>query len=260
MRINGVELAVEIDGHGPAVLLVHGIGATSNAYQVQTDALADRFQVIRVDAAGAGRSGLRDGMSIDTHADDLAAVLDGLGIDSVAAVGHSMGTLIVRALMTRHPGRVSALALLGAIDAPADAGRRAWRERAAAVRENGTVAVAPAIVANALSETTRRDRPEIAAFVRELIMRQDPEGYARNCEAVAAATDPGPIPADVPLLLATGADDKVGPPSVSAKLAAAHGDAAVEVLPGTGHWTTLEAARESTALLTKFLIANSRSL
>ena len=33
----------------------------------------------------------------------------------------------------------------------------------------------------------------MAAFVRELIMRQDPEGYARNCEALAAATDPGPV-------------------------------------------------------------------
>jgi hypothetical protein len=47
------------------------------------------------------------------------------------------------------------------------------------------------VVANALSETTRRDKPEVAAFVRELVMRQDPEGYARNCEALAAATDPG---------------------------------------------------------------------
>ena len=54
-------------------------------------------------------------------------------------------------------------------------------------------AVAPTIVANATSEATRRDRPEVAAFVRELLMRQDPEGYARSCEALAAATDPGPV-------------------------------------------------------------------
>ena len=48
------------------------------------------------------------------------------------------------------------------------------------------------MVANALSEATRRDKPEVAAFVRELVMRQDPEGYARNCEALAGASDPGP--------------------------------------------------------------------
>ena len=82
MKLNAQELAVEIDGDGPAVPLVHGLGGTTNFYQVQADALADRFKVIRVDCAGAGRSPLTDGISIESHADDLVAVLDQLGIDS----------------------------------------------------------------------------------------------------------------------------------------------------------------------------------
>ena len=253
MQINGTELAVEVDGAGPAVLMVHGLGGTSNFYQVQAQALAERFRVIRVDAAGAGRSGLREGISIESHADDLAAVLDTLGVDAAAVVAHSMGALVARAFAARHPQRVTALALLGAVAEPADAGRQAQRDRAAVLREQGTAAVAPGVVANALSETTRRDKPEVAAFVRELVMRQDPEGYARNCEALAAATDPGAVPADLPLLLITGSDDKVGPPAVSEALAAAHGGATVSILPGAGHWTALEAAADTTDQLTKFL-------
>ncbi|WP_344648731.1 hypothetical protein [Cryptosporangium japonicum] len=124
---------------------------------------------------------------------------------------------------------------------------------AAVLRAEGTLAVAPGVVANALSETTRRDRPEVAAFVRELIMRQDAEGYARNCDALAAATDPGPIDPGLPLLLVTGADDKVGPPDVSHRLADAHGNATVEIIPGIGHWTALEAARTVSDQLLKFL-------
>ncbi|TFV89807.1 alpha/beta hydrolase [Blastococcus sp. CT_GayMR16] len=253
MNINGKELAVEIDGRGPAVLLVHGLGGTTNFYQVQADALADRFQVIRVDSAGAGRSPVADGISIASHADDLAALLEELGVAGAAVVGHSMGTLVVRDLAARYPDKVSALALLGAVREPAEAGRQAQRDRAALLREKGTAAVAPAVVANALSETTRRDKPEVAAFVRELIMRQDPEGYARNCEALAAATDPGPIDPSLPLLLVTGSDDKVGPPEASQELAAAHGSATVEILPGVGHWTALEAARPVADQLLKFL-------
>jgi pimeloyl-ACP methyl ester carboxylesterase len=107
------------------------------------------------------------------------------------------------------------------------------------------------VVANGLSETTRRDKPEVAAFVREMVMRQDPEGYARNCEALAAATDPGPISPELPLLLITGDADKVGPPAVSRALA--HPDAIVEILPGVGHWTAVEAAGPTTELLLKFL-------
>jgi 3-oxoadipate enol-lactonase len=253
VQVNGKELAVEVEGDGPAVLLVHGLGGTSNFYQVQADALVDRFRVIRVDSAGAGRSPVADGISVESHADDLAAVLAELGVESAKVVGHSMGTLVVRALAARHPATVSGLALLGAVREPADAGRQAQRDRAAVLREKGTAAVAPGVVANALSETTRRDRPEVAAFVRELVMRQDAEGYARNCEALAAATDPGPVDPALPLLLVTGSDDKVGPPEASQELAAAHGSATVEILPGVGHWTALEAARATTDLLLKFL-------
>jgi pimeloyl-ACP methyl ester carboxylesterase len=164
-----------------------------------------------------------------------------------------MGTLVVRSLAARHPARVSALALLGAVREPAEAGRKAQHERAALLREKGTAAVAPGVVANALSETTRRDKPEVAAFVRELIMRQDPEGYARNCEALAAATDPGPVDPELPLLLITGGDDKVGAPDASQELADAHGNAVVEIVPGIGHWTALEAAGPVTDHLLKFL-------
>jgi 3-oxoadipate enol-lactonase len=253
VQVNGKELAVEVDGDGPAVLLVHGLGGTSNFYQVQADALVERFRVIRVDSAGAGRSPIADGISVESHADDLAAVLTELGVDSAKVVGHSMGTLVVRALAARHPDRVSGLALLGAVREPAEAGRQAQRDRAAVLREKGTAAVAPGVVANALSETTRRERPEVAAFVRELVMRQDPEGYARNCEALAAATDPGPVDPKLPLLLVTGSDDKVGPPEASQELATAHGSATVEILPGVGHWTAIEAARATTDLLLKFL-------
>src|SRR5687768_18114112 len=101
MKVNGKELAVEIDGNGPAVLLVHGLGGTSNFWQVQTDALAERFRVIRPDSAGAGRSPVADAISAESHAEDLAALLDELGIESAAVVGHSFGTLVVRTLAAR---------------------------------------------------------------------------------------------------------------------------------------------------------------
>lgn len=263
MHVNGKELAVEIDGpqDAPVVLLVHGLGGTSNFYQVQTDALAQRLRVIRVDSAGAGRSPLThdiaediaEDISITGHADDLAAVLDALGVTTASVVGHSAGTLVVRELARRHPAKVSSMVLLGALREPAEAGRQAQRDRAAVLRDKGTAAVAPAVVANALSETTRRDKPEVAAFVRELVMRQDAEGYARNCEALAAATDPGPVAPGLPLLLITGADDKVGPPEASHEIAQAHREATVEILPGVGHWTALEAAAAVTDLLQKFL-------
>ncbi|MER7558954.1 alpha/beta hydrolase [Nocardioides sp. NPDC126508] len=253
MDINGHHLAVEIEGDGPAVLMVHGLGGTSNFYEPQVRALVDRFTVIRVDSAGAGRSEVADPISISGHADDLAAVLDQAGVTSAAVVAHSMGTLVARELAAQHPDKVTKLVLLGAVAEPTDAGRQAQRDRAAMLRDQGTVAVAPGVVANALSERTRNELPEVAAFVRELVMRQDAEGYARNCEALAAARSPEAVASDLPLLLVTGSDDKVGPPAVSEQLAAEHGSAELQVIDGIGHWTALEAASDVTDLLRKFL-------
>lgn len=254
MQVNGKELAVEITGEGPPVVLVHGLGGTSNFYQPQVAALAERFRVVRPDTEGSGRSPVAGTLSIEGFADDLAALVDELGGGPVRVVGHSMATVTVRTLAARHPELVSHLALLGAVPAPLpDAGRQGQHDRAAKARAEGMAGIADAVTANALSEATRRDHPATAAAVREMVLRQDPEGYARSCEALAGAQDPGPVPADLPLLLLTGADDAVGAPAVSQALADAHGSASFEVFEGCGHWTALEKPFEVTDHLLKFL-------
>jgi len=254
MQVNGKEYAVDRDGGGPPVLFVHGLGGTSSFYQPQAAALAERFQVIRPDLAGAGRSPVAGTPSIEDWVRDLVALLDELDVDEVRVVGHSMGTLIAQELAIALGDRVSALALLGAVKAPGEAGRAANRDRAAKVREGGMAVVADAIVGAATSEATRRDHPERAAFVRELLLRQPPEGYARSCEALAAAAEPDTGKISAPVLLLTGSEDGVGPPAVAEELAGrVSQDATVRVFDDVGHWTAIEAPGEVTRQLQKFL-------
>jgi 3-oxoadipate enol-lactonase len=256
MYVNGKQLAIESTGTGPpCVVFLHGIGGTSNVFQVQADALSSTCRVVRPDFAGAGRSPVADGISIGSHADDIAALLDCLEAGPAIIVGHSMGTLVARTLAARYPRKVSARALVAAVLPPDAAGREAIRARAAILRKEGTAAIAPEIVARSLSSATRSSKPEISAFVRELVMRQDPEGYARNNEALAAATDPGPVDPDLPLLLIAGADDALSPPSVSHEVATAHGGAEVQIIDHVGHWISLEDARRTTEVLTAFIAA-----
>lgn len=251
MLVNGKHLAVEISGAGPCVVFLHGIGGTSNVFQVQADALSSAHQVIRPDFAGAGRSPPADDISIDSHAEDVAAVLDTLRVGPAVVVGHSMGTLVARTLAARYPHKVAALALFGVIQPPDEAGREAIRDRAALLRAEGTAAIASAIVDRSLSAATRSRQPTIAAFVRELVMRQDPEGYARNNEALSAATDPGAISPARPLLVVAGRDDLLSP--LSAAYQTAHDDTEVQVVDDVGHWIPLEDARRTTELLSAFI-------
>jgi 3-oxoadipate enol-lactonase len=195
------------------------------------------------------------GAGIDSRAADIAAVLDALGAGPAVIVGHSMGTLVARALATRHPAKVAGLALLGPVLPPGAAGRAAILARAAVVRAEGPAAVAGAIVTRSLSPATRSAKPVIAAFVRELVMRQDPEGYARSNEALAAAADPGPVDPRPPLLLVAGRDEMLSPPSVSEQVARAHGSADVRIIDSIGHQIPLEDVRRTTRILTEFVAA-----
>jgi len=93
INVAGTELAVETEGSGPPLVLLHGLGGTGNFYQPQVGALAERFTVIRPDLRGHGRSPVSGQISIDGYVSDLAGLLDELGHDQVRLVGHSMSTL-----------------------------------------------------------------------------------------------------------------------------------------------------------------------
>jgi 3-oxoadipate enol-lactonase len=254
MLINDRELAVEVDGSGPPVVFLHGIGGTSNVFQIQAEILAADHQVIRTDFAGAGRSPVTGPISIETHAADITAVLDALGVPGPAVVvAHSMGTLVARTLAARSPGLVRGLALLAPVRAPGESGRHFQQERAALIRTGDLPAVAALILNGSVSRQTRAHKPEVAVLVRELVMRQDPEGYARNVEALGAAADPGPLPADIPVVIAAGDQDAMTTPEFCRELAGGQANVTVRYLAGAGHWLPIEDGPAVTALLQDFI-------
>lgn len=256
MLINGTDLAVEVHGQGPAVVMVPGLGGASSVFEPQASVLAERFTVIRPDPRGTGRSPLDGPVSVASHVDDLVAVLDALGVGSAHLVGHSLGSLTVRHLAVRHRARTLSVVLIAPVAAPIDGGVR-LRSRAQALRDRGAEAVVPEIVAASTSPRTRTERPEIAAFVRALLMSQDPQSYACNYEVLADAPDPEPLPAAIPALVIGGEDDAVGPPSVARAVASQCGRAQLTIIPRCGHWPMVEATSATTAALTAFLATGS---
>ena len=249
----GRDVFVETTGEGPAVVFVHGLGGTTNFYEPQVAELAKRHRVVRFDLPGAGRSPYAGPCSIESFADDLEAVLDAVGVDTAAVVGHSMGTIVVQHFAATRPQRVTKVVLLGPVKEQAPPAKEATRQRAAIVREQGMAAVADAIVGAATSEETRRQRPVAAAFVRELVTRQDPQGYAAHCEALANATAVDLATIEAPVLLLTGSEDKVGSPQNAELMFKELPNASYELIDGIGHWTAVEAPEQVTKAIRDFL-------
>jgi pimeloyl-ACP methyl ester carboxylesterase len=242
-------MVAEREGEGPAVVLVHGLGGTSNSFQPLMPAL-DGFTALRPDLPGAGRSPRRPGLP---GLDGLAvAVKDAMrlaGATRAHLVGHSMGTLICQHLAARNPGLALSLTLFGPILEPPVAARQAMRERAAAARRDGMAGIAEAVSRGSLSEASRSRNPAATAFVRESLMRQDPAGYAAHCEALAEARAADHAAILCPTLLVAGGADPVAPVAMARDLAARIAGARTEVLPEVGHWMTIEEPRRSGELL-----------
>ena len=252
MSINNKLLEIEQQGQGEAMIMLHGLGGTANAWYAQATLMARSFHVIRPDMEGSGRSPAKGKISIATLVKDISKLMDKLNIKSAHFIGHSMGTIICQHLAASRPARVKSLALLGPLAEPPQPARGALKDRASAARNNGMIPIADTLVQVALSADSRIHQPAVAAFVREIIMRQDAEGYARNCEALAAANSTNLSKIKCPTLLMTGDEDGVAPPANVQKLSRAIKRSKVTILNGCGHWTPIEKPSEVNAALMNF--------
>ena len=252
---------VEEEGEGDAVVCVHGLGGSTNTFTPLMPSLA-RNRVVRVDMPGSARSHRVDGpLTIERFVETLLSVCTRLNVTRAHWVGHSLGTIVCQHLAVAAPKLVKSIALFGPLITPPEAARTAIRARAAKARGEGTAGmheIALGLVNAAISADTRQRSPLAVAFVRESLMRQDPEGYARTCEALAAATPAAVDRIEVPVLLVTGEEDGVAPPqSVRAFAEKLHSakSTRVVVLPRCGHWTPIERPEDCARELRDFLAA-----
>ncbi|SHM95653.1 Pimeloyl-ACP methyl ester carboxylesterase [Duganella sacchari] len=113
---DGVDLFYRDWGQGEPVLFIAGWSLPSDMWQYQMLALSQRgLRCIAFDRRGHGRSSDPGrGYDFDTLADDIAAVIDALGLEQVMLVGHSMGCNEIIRYLSRHgEARVKRVALLG---------------------------------------------------------------------------------------------------------------------------------------------------
>lgn len=252
-------IVFELQGSGEPVLAIHGLGGTSNTWAplMGDDSPLARMSVLRLDLPGAGRSSRVEGaLSIERYVAACLRVLSAAGIGRAHVLGHSLGTIVAQHLAVAEPRVVKSLALFGPLPEPPESARAGLRARGARARAEGAAGmaeIADALVRGSVSTHTRTQQPLAAAFVRESLMRQDPDGYARSCDALADARAADLSKLGCPVLLVTGDDDAVAPPATVRGLAAKLADVRIEVLRGVGHWTPVEAPRQCVSLLQEFL-------
>jgi len=255
-------MTVDARGEGDAVVLVHGLGGSMNAWTPLLPALT-RYRAVRPELPGAARSykahavadsaPQRGRLTIDVLADSVIRVCAALGLPRVHLAGHSLGTIVCQHVAVKAPQLVRSLSLFGAMAEPLPAQRDSMLQRAAVAREQGMFDIAEGISEFALSASTHQNQPVTVAYVRDSIASQDAEGFARNCIALAEAQAARAELIRCPVLVINGDEDRVTPLSGARALADRLADARVEVLSRCGHWPMLERPLESQRLLRDFL-------
>ncbi|MHB8669394.1 MAG: alpha/beta fold hydrolase [Acidimicrobiales bacterium] len=102
---DGRELAYDVSGTGPVLVLVHGITENRHMWDPLLPGLASDHCVVRVDLRGHGESGAVGPYDPESMADDIGEVVAGLGLDDPLVVGHSLGGIVVTAYAAAHPCR-----------------------------------------------------------------------------------------------------------------------------------------------------------
>lgn len=271
VRFGDATIAYRVEGKGPAVLAIQGVGVHGAGWQPQVDALKRDFRVITCDNRGVGGSPLgQAGISIELMAADAAAVLDAEAVDRVHLIGHSMGGLIALQLALNQPQRVISLALLCTFLNGADAGRLSARMLLAGLRTRlGTRGmrreammrmVFPAAYLRRFDAGARTafDQHVQALFGRDLA--DQPPIVATQLRALSRSSFIGrlaQLPA-VTALVISGAHDPIAPPALGRALAAAIPAASFVEFDDAGHALPIQCADRVNDRLREHLVAAER--
>jgi pimeloyl-ACP methyl ester carboxylesterase len=253
----GLDIWTEQVGEGPDVLLIGGLGDSVESWQFQLDGLADRYRLTAIDNRGAGRTALPDrAASPQAMADDAAAVLRALSIDSAHVAGFSMGSAIAQELALRHPELVRSLVLTSTY-ARADARFRAqlglWRWLGEAAPDERafyegffTWVYTPRAHADGL----------VAEIVEDALAfphQQPVEAFHAQVD-VCLAHDTADRLSEIaaPTLVTAGGLDLILPPHAGREVASGIPNAIFEVMPEAAHQPFQEAPEEWNARVDAF--------
>lgn len=245
LTVNGVSLAVEVRGRGPAILFVHGYPLDRTMWAAQMEAF-EGYQRIAPDLRGLGLSDAPDlGYSMPIYADDLAALLDALQVDEVVLVGLSMGGYVAFEFLRRHRERVRALVLMDTrAEADSAEARRGRDHAASTAREQGARAIAEQMLPKLLAPATREAMPQVVERVRAMMEQAPVSGIAGALAAMRDRQDATLLLSaldGIPALVVVGAQDTITPEAQAQHIAETLPLGQLVVIPDAGHLPPLEA-------------------
>ena len=163
-QANGIGIHYEIEGQGPWLVMSHSLACELHMWDAQAAALRDRFKVLRFDTRGHGGSDAPAGAyTLEQLADDLEALLGGLGVTRCHYMGLSMGGMIGMTHALKYPGRFERMILCNTSSRIPPEAAPVWKGRIDTVTAAGMEPLVEPTLARWFTAPFLAQQPEVAA-------------------------------------------------------------------------------------------------
>ena len=254
-----IDCVYSIEGSGPPVIMVHGIGARRQSWSRLVDLLSDRFTCITYDLRGHGESPLPAArFGLEDLVADLEALRLRLGIDAAHVIGHSLGGMIGPAYARVYPDRVRSLGLLSTAAFRTEDDSAKVRAVVRAMEEKGIPQVLETLTQRWFTDEFAAAHPDVIEARKAQVVATDP-GVFLNVFHIYAETEMGPWLHEIaaPSLVLTGELDGGCNPRLNKQIAEALPNSELVILDGLKHAILIEASDRVAPPVADFLAANS---
>lgn len=253
-----VRSAFSVAGDGPALFMIHGIGARRATFDRMVDGLKDAFTCITYDLRGHGLSPVPEGrFTLDDLVDDLEALRARLGIEAAHFAGHSLGGQIGPAYARRYPDRVLSLGLWSTAAFRTEEDSAKVMGVVAAMRAQGIGNVLDTLTARWFTEPFCAARPDVIDWRKKQVMETPPEVFL-NVFDIYAEAEMGPWLHEItaPTQIITGENDGGCNPRLNRLIHQAIAGSELEILPDLKHAIFIEATETVLPHVRRFLMAH----
>jgi pimeloyl-ACP methyl ester carboxylesterase len=254
---NGGNLYFLDQATGTPVVLLHGFPLDSRMWSAQVPALTSAgYRVIAPDLRGFGQSPSDKSFTVESLADDVHALLAGIGALPVVLAGLSMGGYVALAYAKKYPADLRGLVLLDTkAEADTAEGKEGRQKMIDLVRKDGAKAVADQMMPKMFAKDAVGQRPQVAQDLRRMMEATPAKTIGHALEAMRDRPDrSGELASiEVPTLVIVGESDQITPPQGAEAMAKKIPNAKLETIRGAGHMSPMEQPEQVNRALMAFL-------
>ncbi len=242
-EIQAIECEYSIEGEGPPLFLIHGIGAARDTWRFAMPLLREHFTVVTYDLRGHGSSPMPSGeFGLDELLVDLERVRERTGIEKAHFVGHSLGGMIGPAYAQKYPDRVDKLGLLSTAAFRTQDDSDKVMGVVKAMERDGIPNILPTLTDRWFTDAFIEKNPDIIDRRLKQVIGTDADVFL-NVFRIYASVEMSPWLHDVshPSLVLTGENDGGCNPRLNTQIADSMPNSELVILPDYKHSLLLEA-------------------